>query len=131
MFHRFKYITSRDFCQALSAKNINKKKLCPLVKTTELLEIGGNRLKCRGKGVPGCRQDPPHRSIHGSGPAHKNSFSDEEIREAVQQALEVFPVGAQMMLEEFVHIHILGQAHHQIFVQLLMLHAEGLHIHLA
>ena len=32
---------------------------------------------------------PPHPSIHGSGPAHENSFSDEEIREAVQQALEV------------------------------------------
>lgn len=88
-------------------------------------------MKCQGKRGSRMQAGPPHPSIHGSGPAHKNSFSDEEIREAVQQALEVFPVGAQMMLKECVHIHILGQAHHQIFIQLLMLHAEGLHIHLA
>jgi hypothetical protein len=53
MFHRFKYITSCSFCQALSAKNINKKKLCPLVKTTELLEIRREPLEMpREKGLP-------------------------------------------------------------------------------
>ena len=80
-----------------------------MVKTTELLEIRREPLlKRQGKRGSRMQAGPPHRSIHGSGPAYKNSFSDEEIREAVQQALEVFPVGAQMMLKECVHIHILG-----------------------
>ena len=87
-----------------------------MVKTTEFLEIRWEPLEMPGKRGSRMQAGPPHRSFHGSGPVRKNSFSDEEIREAVQQALEVFPVGAQMMLEEFVHIHILGQAHHQIFV---------------
>ena len=43
----------------------------------------------------------------------------------------MLPISAQVMLKELVHIHILGQAHHQVLVKLLVLLGEGLHIQLA